>query len=222
MINLRLIFVISLFATILTFSASASTILCDSCNTAAMRESAKAQATTRIPGTYTIAVLNITNADYNAYQAIVQAGGPPGTPVIAITQQSSAKEAQVEAAATDLQLAIGAYKKTAAKQIVLPAHSPYQSAANALTEKAAFATYATHVVRTQHKALQQKTNALNASVRQLVTIFPVEYVNIAATVRSPALLETWVVFPDRSEIKVQMTLQYNLADGLVPVVTVAP
>lgn len=215
--NFRLIVAISLFAAIPTLNAT--TILCDGCNTADMRESAEAMAATQIPGTYTIEVLNLTGADYIAYQAIVRAGGSSG----AITQQSSAKEAQVEAAAKELLRAIDAYKQTAAENIVLPTHAVYSGSTEALADKAAFAVYATHIVRTQHKKLQQHMTALNASLQHVATLIPVEYVNIvaAASNQSPKAVETGVVFPDRSEIKVQMTLQNNLVDGLVPVVTVA-
>lgn len=222
MMNFRLIFAASLFATIHTISASATTILCDGCSSAAMLESAKAQAAKRIPGVYTIDVLNLTGADYNAYKVTVAAGGQPDLPLIAISQQSSAKETQIETAATDIQLAIHALQKTAAEKIVLPAHSPYPDAAVARTEKTAFATYTTHIVRSQHQALQLKIATLNANLRHLTTMVPVEYVDFvaSASLQPPIAVETWVVFPDHSEIKVQMTLQHNLADGLVPLITV--
>ncbi|WP_348731605.1 hypothetical protein [Rheinheimera texasensis] len=222
MMNFRLIFAISLFAAIQSIRVSATTILCDGCNTAAMLESAKVQAARRMPGVYTIDVLNLTGADYSAYKATVAAGGQPGAPLIAISQQTSAKEAQIEAAATDFQLAIHALQKTAAEKIVLPAHSPYPDAAVAKAEKTAFATYTTHVVRSQHQALQQNIATLNASLRHLATMVPVEYVDFvaSASLQSPIAVETWVVFPDQTEINVQMTLQYNLADGLVPLITV--
>lgn len=222
MMNFRLISAASLFAAIHTFSVSATTILCDGCSAAAMLETAKVQATKRIPGVYTIDVLNLTGADYNVYKVTVAAGEQPATPLIAISQQSSAKETQIEAAATNFQLTIQAFKKTAAEKIVLSAHSPYLDVAVASAEKAAFASYITHVVRSQHQPLQQKIATLNASLRHLATIVPGESVDFvaSASLQSPLAVETSVVFPDLAEIKVQMTLQHNLADGLVPLVTV--